>query len=85
MSISLTLENGIEISVQFPSPPTLEFAVDNETEFVAAVGTVTTALSDYEQLNNMPSIEGVTLVGNHTQEELGVNPIGNAAILALFS
>lgn len=84
MSINLTLENGIEISVQFPSPPTLEFAVDNETEFEAAIGTVTGALSDYEQLNNLPSIEGVTLTGDHTQEQLGVNAIGNASILALF-
>ena len=84
MSINLTLENGIEISVQFPSPPTLELATDNDAEFTAAIGTVTGALSDYEQLNNLPSIEGVTLIGNHTQEELGINPIGNAAILALF-
>lgn len=84
MSINLTLENGIEISVQFPSPPTLEFAVDNETEFVAAIGTVAGLTSDYEQLNNLPSIEGVTLTGDHTQEQLGVNAIGNAAILALF-
>lgn len=84
MSISLTMENGIEISVQFPSPPTLELAADNDAEFTAAIGTVTGALSDYEQLNNLPSIEGVTLVGNHTQEELGISPIGNAAILALF-
>jgi len=85
MFINLTLENGIEISVQFPSPPKLELAVDNETEFVAAIGTVTGALSDYEQLGNLPSIEGVTLRGDHTQEELGINQIGNAAILALFN
>ena len=84
MPISLTMENGIEISVQFPSPPTLEFAADNDAEFTAAIGTVTGALSDYEQLNNLPSIEGVTLIGDHTQEELGISPIGNAAILALF-
>lgn len=84
MSINLTLENGIEISVLFPSPPTLEFAADNDAEFTAAIGTVTGALSDYEQLNNLPSIEGITLTGNHTQEQLGVNAIGNAAILALF-
>lgn len=84
MSINLTLENGIDIAMQFPSPPTLAFSADNETEFVAAIGTVTGALSDYERLNNLPSIEGVTLTGNHTQEQLGINPIGNAAILALF-
>lgn len=84
MPISLELDNGVSISVQFPSIPRLEFAVENDVEFEASVGTVTYALSDYERLNNLPSIEGVTLVGDHTQEQLGVNPIGNAAILALF-
>lgn len=39
---------------------------------------------DYEQLENLPSIEGVTLIGNRTQQELGVKKIGNAAILDLF-
>jgi hypothetical protein len=84
MSISLTLENGLDISVVFPSPPTFTFAPDNEEEFTAAVGTVVGAMNNYERLDNLPSIEGVTLVGNHTQEELGINPIGNVAILALF-
>lgn len=84
MPISLTLENGIGISVQFPSPPRLSFALDNETEFTAAVGTVASTMTDYERLDNLPSIEGVTLTGDHTQEQLGINPIGNAAILALF-
>lgn len=84
MPISLTMENGIDVEVSFPASPNLTLASDNEAEFVSAIGTVTGALSDYEQLNNLPSIEGVTLVGNRTQEELGINPIGNAAILALF-
>lgn len=84
MPISLELDNGVSISVQFPSIPKLEFVVENDVEFEASVGTVTYALSDYERLNNLPSIEGVRLVGNHTQEQLGVNPIGNAAILTLF-
>lgn len=73
-----------DATVQFPTVPELEFSADNEMAFTAAIGTVTGALSDYEQLNNLPSIEGVTLVGNRTQEELGINPIGNAAILDLF-
>lgn len=84
MSISLTLENGLDISVVFPSPPTFSFSADNENEFAAAVGTVADMVNDYEKLNNLPSIEGILLKGDHTQEQLGVNAIGNAAILALF-
>ena len=84
MSIDLTLENGLEITVQFPSSPTFVFAIDNDIEFTSAVGTVTGALSEYNRLRNLPSIEGVTLIGNHTQEQLGITPIGNASILALF-
>lgn len=72
------------INVTFPSSPTLEVSLDNALEFTTAVGTVVGSVNNYEKLDNLPSIEGVTLLGNHTQEELGINPIGNAAILALF-
>lgn len=72
------------INVTFPSAPTLEVSLDNDLEFTTAVGTVVGSANDYEKLDNLPSIEGVTLRGNHTQEELGIRPIGNAAILALF-
>lgn len=72
------------INVTFPSAPTLEVSLDNALEFTTAVGTVVGSVNDYEKLDNLPSIEGVTLLGNHTQEELGIRPIGNAAILALF-
>lgn len=41
-------------------------------------------VSDYEQLDNLPSIDGVTLVGDQTAEDIGIRPIGNAAILDLF-
>lgn len=42
------------------------------------------ATDDYSELTNLPQIDGVTLVGNRTAAELGVRPIGNAAILDLF-
>lgn len=42
------------------------------------------AVHDYEVLDNKPQIDGVTLTGNKTAEELGVMPIRNAAILDLF-
>lgn len=44
----------------------------------------TVSTDDYGDLRNLPQIDGVTLVGNRTAAELGVRPIGNAAILDLF-
>ena len=41
-------------------------------------------VSDYEQLDNLPKIDGVILVGDKTAEEIGIRPIGNASILDLF-
>lgn len=38
------------------------------------------AEQDYSELNNKPSINGVTLEGNKTLEELGINSITNSEI-----
>lgn len=39
---------------------------------------------DYNVLENKPKIEGRTLQGDKTYDDLGLSPIGNAKILALF-
>lgn len=44
----------------------------------------TVSISDYEMLDNLPKIDGVTLVGDKSAEEIGIRPIGNSAILDLF-
>ncbi len=41
-------------------------------------------VSDYELLNNLPQIEGVTLIGNKTHEELNLQRVSNAEIEELF-
>ena len=39
---------------------------------------------DYNKLINRPSIEGVTLEGNKTFEELNLRPVTNAELAALL-
>lgn len=49
------------------------------------VGTQTrVSMTDYERLNNKPSIEEVELSGDKKLAEFGLSSIGNAAILDLF-
>lgn len=44
-----------------------------------ASGTGGTGTTDYEQLTNQPSINNVTLIGNKTSSDLGLQPAGNYA------
>lgn len=74
-SVTAAVSTGASVSVSLSTPVGIDVDLGTYTRVVA---------NDYEKLTNLPSIEGVTLVGNHTQEELGISPIGNAAILALF-
>ena len=41
--------------------------------------------TSYEQLDNKPSIEDVTLVGNKTFEELGLESIDNSELMGLLT
>lgn len=76
----------IELEVSSPSSVELEVGSPSSAEWGGAeyIPMTHKSITDYEKLDNLPSIEGVTLKGNHTQEELGIRPIGSAAILALF-
>lgn len=49
-------------NVSFPSNST----------FNVGMGQVNAVSSDYNKLNNKPSINGVTLVGNNTNKDLGI-------------
>lgn len=76
----------IDLQVSDVSGVELEVGGTSKTDWGGAeyIPMTNQTITDYELLDNLPQIEGVTLVGNHTQEQLGINPIGNAAILALF-
>lgn len=41
--------------------------------------------NDYEGLNNLPQIEGVTLIGNKSFEDLNLHALTNAEIEALLT
>lgn len=43
------------------------------------------ATKDYEQLINKPSINGVTLQGDKSFEDLGVTPLTNMEILEIIN
>jgi hypothetical protein len=44
-----------------------------------------TPVKDYEVLDNKPQIEGVTLIGDKTFEDLNLQRVSNAEIEELFS
>lgn len=46
--------------------------------------TVTGGTTDYERLRNLPSIEGVTLIGNKTFPQLNMSKLTNSEIEALL-
>lgn len=41
---------------------------------------IPTAIDDYHQLKNQPSIESVKLIGNKTLKDFGIDKISNAEI-----
>lgn len=48
-------------------------------------GTITKVTeSDYNKLKNRPSIESVTLEGNHKIEDLGVKPIESSDLIRIL-
>ena len=54
---------------------------DAEGHFDYNYGTGGADVTDYEALSNKPSINGVTLIGNNTFEQLGLHPVYYHVIL----
>lgn len=57
--------------------------IDKDGETTATVRNGSGGTTDYNDLDNKPLIEGVTLVGNKDYEELNLNHITNTEIEAL--
>ena len=60
-----------------------KFNLENEpikATFKAYEQSASDGTTDYELLDNKPSINDVTLIGNKTLDELGIQPIGNYAL-----
>jgi len=83
---TLVAGGDIEIIMTIDEPMSMTLSTGSDPSYEMSVGSIVERESsrDYEELNNLPSIEGTTLIGNKTTEELGISSIGNAAILALF-
>lgn len=54
-------------------------------DFGSEVKPVVGGVRDYSQLENKPQINGVTLVGNKTNEELDIKAIPNSKIEELLN
>lgn len=63
-----------------------DFGDDQETvlDFGADIRPVISAANDYAKASNKPSINGVTLIGDKTNEDLNIRGISNAEIEALL-
>lgn len=46
---------------------------------------IVTEIRDYEQLDNLPQIEGVTLIGNKTFPQLHMNALSNSELEELLT
>lgn len=60
-------------NVSFPSNGTFNVGLEKDKiSFNSQMGQVNAVSSDYNKLNNKPSINGITLVGNKTNKDLGI-------------
>lgn len=60
-------------NVSFPTSGTFNVGLGRDkTSFNSQMGQVNAVSSDYNKLNNKPSINGVTLVGNKMNKDLGI-------------
>lgn len=60
-------------NISFPSGGTFNVGLGRDkTSFNSQMGQVNAVSSDYSKLNNKPSINGVILVGNKTNKDLGI-------------
>ena len=65
---------AIKLKVQ--SDPNVQLGVqDNTVRFGLGDSVHVVQTSDYEDLENKPSINGVTLTGNKTTEDLGIQAL----------
>lgn len=64
-----------------------DFGDDQETvlDFGADIRPVISAENDYALAKNKPSINGVVLIGNKTNEDLNIRGISNAEIEELLN
>lgn len=65
--------------LEFSDPSKMHLEFETDIRPVIDQGT-----TNYNDLTNKPSINGVTLIGNKTNEELNINAISNSEIEELL-
>lgn len=83
-TITLTLDNDLDVTMSITAPPSLAFSPNNAMAFAAAVGTVAGGLTDYRGLAHKPSIESVELVGDHVLDDFGMGTADSYDVRRLF-
>lgn len=75
-----------EFRARFQEPGDLRATFADDDPLTASFGeTQMITTSDYPSLNHKPQINGVTLIGDKSFEDLGDNPLTNVEIKAIFN
>lgn len=81
----MEINPGAKIDAAVSTGSAVTAKVDAPVDISVNVGTQTrVSMTDYERLNNKPSIEEVELSGDKKLAEFGLSSISNTSILDLF-
>ena len=85
--LNATLDNVDDLNATLTNEEVLnaQFGVVSETEVEVEVPVYLEGTDNYEELKNKPKINAVTLVGDKSFEQLGLQKITNREIEAMFN
>lgn len=78
-TIQVTISNGAAIPAKIGSDMAINARLE-QTKTIIQGGTY-----NYEELNKKPQINGVTLIGNKSTEDIGIEEISNLELEALIN
>lgn len=76
----IKIEDSLDANDMYISTPNWFVEIENRLnalEYKVGINNEESSVSDYDELNNLPQINGVTLQGNKTLNELGIQQKGN--------
>ena len=81
MNKTVVIDGDMNLLNRIDGEVNLHSQIDGEMDTILNAG----GTRDYERLQNLPSIESVTLIGNKTFEQLGMSSLSNMEIEELLS
>lgn len=76
--------NQILIKTSFEQSKPIKAKLESSNPINAKISNASSGTTNYEMLSNKPSINEITLIGNKSFEDLGVNTMTNLEIKELF-